>query len=84
MVVMPPKELNGLVRIANGEFTLGDSANNEQRAIFLDWVKGLTDEELADVIDAKYGSFECVAENDMDDPYIIELLDRASRGEAQC
>ncbi len=42
--------------------------------------KDMTDDELANAIDAKYGSFEHATENDVNDPYIIELLDRASRG----
>lgn len=42
--------------------------------------KDMTDEELANAIDAKYGSFEHVTDNDINDPYIVELLDRASRG----
>lgn len=48
MVVMPPKELNGLVRIENGEFKIDDSANDEQRTIFLDWVKEIKELEAGE------------------------------------
>ena len=45
MVVMPPRELNDLVRIENGEFKIDDSANDEQKTIFLDWVKEIKELE---------------------------------------